>query len=29
VINVGAEAGSYEPTDRLIIAVEPSAVVAA
>jgi SAM-dependent methyltransferase len=29
VINVGAEAGSYEPTDRLIVAVEPSAVMAA
>lgn len=25
VINVGAGAGSYEPTDRLVLAVEPSA----
>jgi SAM-dependent methyltransferase len=25
VVNVGAGAGSYEPTDRLVVAVEPSA----
>jgi SAM-dependent methyltransferase len=28
VVNVGAGAGSYEPTDRHVIAVEPSAVMA-
>jgi SAM-dependent methyltransferase len=28
VVNVGAGAGSYEPTDRLVIAVEPSDVMA-
>lgn len=27
VLNVGAGAGSYEPTDRLVIAVEPSAAM--
>ena len=27
VLNVGAGAGSYEPTDRQVIAVEPSAVM--
>lgn len=27
VLNVGAGAGSYEPTDRYVIAVEPSAVM--
>ena len=25
VVNVGAGAGSYEPTDRVVVAVEPSA----
>ena len=25
VVNVGAGAGSYEPTDRCVVAVEPSA----
>ena len=29
VLNVGAGAGSYEPTDREVIAVEPSAVMIA
>jgi uncharacterized protein (DUF1330 family)/SAM-dependent methyltransferase len=29
VVNVGAGAGSYEPNDRYLIAVEPSAVMAA
>ena len=29
VVNVGAGAGSYEPTDRLVVAVEPSAVMLA
>lgn len=29
VVNVGAGAGSYEPDDRLVIPVEPSAVMAA
>ncbi len=29
VVNVGAGTGSYEPTDRRVIAVEPSAVMAA
>lgn len=29
VVNVGAGAGSYEPTDRTVIAVEPSGVMAA
>jgi len=29
VINVGAGAGSYEPTDRMVVAVEPSAVMLA
>ena len=29
VVNVGAGAGSYEPADRLVIAVEPSDVMAA
>jgi SAM-dependent methyltransferase len=29
VINVGAGAGSYEPTDRPVVAFEPSAVMAA
>lgn len=29
VVNVGAGAGSYEPADRHVIAVEPSAVMAA
>jgi SAM-dependent methyltransferase len=29
VLNVGAGAGSYEPTDRQVIAVEPSAVMIA
>lgn len=29
VINVGAGAGSYEPTDRTVVAVEPSAVMLA
>jgi SAM-dependent methyltransferase len=29
VVNVGAGAGSYEPTDRPVIAVEPSAVMLA
>lgn len=29
VVNVGAGAGSYEPRDRQVIAVEPSAVMAA
>jgi SAM-dependent methyltransferase len=29
VVNVGAGAGSYEPTDRQVIAIEPSAVMAA
>jgi SAM-dependent methyltransferase len=29
VLNVGAGAGSYEPADRVVIAVEPSAVMAA
>ena len=29
VLNVGAGAGSYEPTDRLVVAVEPSAVMLA
>src|SRR3954471_21450413 len=29
VLNVGAGAGSYEPTDRLVTAVEPSAVMRA
>jgi uncharacterized protein (DUF1330 family)/SAM-dependent methyltransferase len=28
VLNVGAGAGSYEPTDRQVLAVEPSAVMA-
>jgi SAM-dependent methyltransferase len=28
VLNVGAGAGSYEPRDRLVVAVEPSAVMA-
>ncbi len=28
VVNVGAGAGSYEPTDRAVIAVEPSTVMA-
>jgi ubiquinone/menaquinone biosynthesis C-methylase UbiE len=27
VLNVGAGAGSYEPTDRYVIAVEPSVVM--
>jgi SAM-dependent methyltransferase len=27
VINVGAGAGSYEPTDRYVVAIEPSAVM--
>ena len=27
VLNVGAGAGSYEPTDRLVVAVEPSAAM--
>jgi ubiquinone/menaquinone biosynthesis C-methylase UbiE len=27
VLNVGAGTGSYEPTDRLVIAVEPSRVM--
>ncbi|WP_340539119.1 class I SAM-dependent methyltransferase [Nocardioides sp. GXZ039] len=27
VVNVGAGAGSYEPTDRLVLAVEPSATM--
>jgi hypothetical protein len=29
VVNVGAGAGSYEPHDRYVLAVEPSAVMAA
>lgn len=29
VVNVGAGAGSYEPTDRLVVAVEPSSVMLA
>ena len=29
VVNVGAGAGSYEPRDRVVVAVEPSAVMAA
>src|SRR5215468_5906182 len=29
VLNVGAGAGSYEPTDRYVLAVEPSDVMAA
>ena len=29
VLNVGAGAGSYEPTDRFVVAVEPSAVMVA
>jgi SAM-dependent methyltransferase len=29
VVNVGAGAGSYEPADRYVIAIEPSAVMAA
>lgn len=29
VVNVGAGAGSYEPTDRTVLAVEPSAVMIA
>jgi SAM-dependent methyltransferase len=29
VLNVGAGAGSYEPSDRLVVAVEPSAVMVA
>src|SRR5215813_13706845 len=29
VVNVGAGAGSYEPTDRHVIAIEPSDVMAA
>ena len=29
VVNVGAGAGSYEPADRHVIAVEPSDVMAA
>jgi SAM-dependent methyltransferase len=29
VVNVGAGAGSYEPTDRSVVAVEPSAVMRA
>lgn len=29
VVNVGAGAGSYEPADRAVLAVEPSAVMAA
>jgi hypothetical protein len=29
VVNVGAGAGSYEPRDRYVIAVEPSDVMAA
>jgi SAM-dependent methyltransferase len=29
VVNVGAGAGSYEPTDRYVVAVEPSDVMAA
>lgn len=29
VLNVGAGAGSYEPGDRVVVAVEPSAVMAA
>jgi SAM-dependent methyltransferase len=28
VVNVGAGAGSYEPEDRMVVAVEPSAVMA-
>ena len=27
MLNVGSGAGSYEPTDRLLLAVEPSALV--
>lgn len=29
VVNVGAGTGSYEPTDRIVVAVEPSAVMRA
>ena len=29
LVNVGAGAGSYEPTDRYVIAIEPSDVMAA
>jgi SAM-dependent methyltransferase len=29
VVNVGAGAGSYEPTDRVVVAVEPSSVMLA
>jgi SAM-dependent methyltransferase len=29
VVNVGAGTGSYEPTDRLVVAIEPSDVMAA
>lgn len=29
VLNVGAGAGSYEPTDRWVLAIEPSAVMRA
>lgn len=29
VVNVGAGTGSYEPADRLVVAVEPSPVMAA
>src|SRR5262245_6427308 len=29
VVNVGAGAGSYEPTDRYVVAVEPSAAMRA
>jgi hypothetical protein len=29
VVNVGAGAGSYEPTDRLVVPIEPSEVMAA
>src|SRR4026208_692289 len=27
VLNVGAGAGSYEPRDRIVVAVEPSAIM--
>lgn len=29
VLNVGAGTGSYEPSDRLVVAVEPSATMRA
>jgi hypothetical protein len=29
VVNVGAGTGSYEPTDRFVLAIEPSLVISA